>query len=458
MKNRNELIKSLENMRAEFAEALANGDKKMQDMMANEILRLELVLKEEQMYKNMEQIKKNFSTEIELILDDEKALRQESLVRSFNKKLIEIVKEKANAVKNPITQRQAETIMSGMRDRVGVEITEEQIDFINKLNVNQASSIIRLLSGISFYNQRVMVTNSLKGLKERDDYSEILAEVYNNIYKKEWFDMNNELLRMSNELVEPTEAQIRTIANLSRYIETHETLKSEFDISIDDFEQRPEGKLYYVFNWNALKEEIRNKFNKESASNFIQTYNYINNFYEGNKLEREEVNHLRGLYMQLGEYENTKLTYLSAITKQHYDVICRQLEAQLRYNQIANNESNKKYREAMRTTASKHREVRSITQKKEQQECRELVEFVRDIYRCVGQEIPEEMNRILPYYIERGETIYANVEEQHKKEFRKMVFEQRDIIKSINPNYNWGAKICEQPEHILSALGLDMVM
>ena len=45
-------------MRAEFAEALANGDKKMQDMMANEILRLELVLKEEQMYKNMEQIKR----------------------------------------------------------------------------------------------------------------------------------------------------------------------------------------------------------------------------------------------------------------------------------------------------------------------------------------------------------------------------------------------------------------
>ena len=79
--------------------------------------------------------------------------------------------------------------MSGMRDRVGVEITEEQIDFINKLNVNQASSIIRLLSGISFYNQRVMVTNSLKGLRERDDYSEILAEVYSNIYKKEWFDM-----------------------------------------------------------------------------------------------------------------------------------------------------------------------------------------------------------------------------------------------------------------------------
>lgn len=458
MKNRNELLESLRAMKEEYVEALSKGNKDMQEKMANEILRLELILKEEQMYKNIEKIKKDFNTEIDLIVDDEEALRQESLVVAFNKRLRKIVEEKAYSVKNPITQIQLETIMAGMRDRVGIEITEKQIDFLNKINVNQASSIIRLLKGISFYNQRVMVTKSLKKLKDREDYSEILAEVYDNIHRKEWYDMNNELLKMSNELVEPTDAQIRTIANLCRYIETHETLRSDFDISVDDFEQRPEGKLYYVFNWNAIRQEIREKFNKESASNFIQSWNYINNYYEGNKLDREEVNHLRGLYMQLGEYENTKLTYLSAITKQYYNTIVAKLESQIRLNRVANNDSNKKYREAMRTTASKHREVRSITQKKEQQECRELVEFTRGIYSCIGQEIPEEMNRILPYYIERGEVVYANVEEQHKKEFRKMVFQQRDIIKKVNPSYNWGAMIVDQPEHILSALGLEDII
>lgn len=458
MKNRRELVKSLEIMRAEFAEALEKGNKNMQEHMIKEILRLELVLKEEAVYKDIEQIKKNFSTEIELITEDEEVLRQESLVRSFNKKLREIVSQKANSVKNPITQTQIRTILAGIKDRVGIEVSDKQVEFINKLNINQASSIIRLLKGISFYNQRALVTKSLRSLKDREDYGEILAEVYDNIYKKEWFDMNNELLRMSNELVEPTDPQIRTIANLCKYIETHETLKLDFNINVDDFEQRPEGRLYYTFNWNGLREEIRNKFNKESASNFIQTWNYISNFYEGNKLDRDEMNHLRGLYMQLGEYENTKLTYLSVITKKYYDMIVGNLESRIRLNKIANNDSNKKYREAMKTTASKHREVRGIAQKKEQKECRELVGFVHNIYSCVGQDIPDEMNGILPYFVERGEVVYAGVEEQHKKEFRKMVFQQRDVVKKINPSFKWGAMIADQPEHILNVLGLEDLM
>lgn len=458
MKNREQLIESLNSMRKEFAEALEKGNKKMQDYMANEILRLELVLKEEHVYKEIEQIKKDFSTEIELIVEDEEALRQESLIRSFNNKFKEIVSQKAGSVKNPITESQAKTIMAGMRDRVGIEVTQEQIEYIYKLNINQASSVIRLLKGISFYNQRVMVTSSLKKLKDREDYSQILAEVYNNIYRKEWFDMNSELIKMSHELVEPTESQIRTIANLCRYIETHETLKSEFGISVDDFENRPEGKNYYVFNYEGIKEEIRNKFNKQSASNFIQTWNYISNYYEGNKLDSEQIKYIRGLYMQLGEYENTKSTYLSAITKQHYDLIVGNLESQLRLNKIAQNDSNKRYREAMRTTASKTREVRDIRIKEEQKQCKELVEFVRGLYSCVGQEVPDEMNRILPYYIERGEVSYAGVEEVHKKEFRRMVFEQKEIIKNLNPYFNWGGMICDQPPHILSILGLDILM
>lgn len=458
MKNRKELLEALQEMRNKFAEALAKGDKEMQEVMTNSILNLELALREEQTYKNLEKIKTNLTGEIGLEVGEEEVFQQDKLVEEFNRKMVDLIKENHGKVKTPITASQVATILSGMKDRVGIEPTDEQIEFIHKLNINQASSIIRLLKSISFYNQRVIVTKSVKTLKDKDNYFEILSEVYKNIAKKEWFDMNNELLKMSNELVEPTEPQIRTIVSLCKYIETHETLKLEFGIDVDKFEERPQDKLYYVFNWNALREEIRCKFNKQSASNFIQTYNYISNLYEGNKLDREELNHLRGLYMQLGDYECTKTTYLSAITKQYYDKVVGQLESQIRLNKVAQNESNKKYREAMKITASKTTEVRSIVRKREQIEAMELVEFVKRIYTCVGQDIPEEMSGLLPYFVQKGESAYAGVEEEQIKEFRKLVLEQRNVIKKVNPYFNWGSFIVEQPEHVLDTLGFSQLM
>ena len=87
-----------------------------------------------------------------------------------------------------------------------------------------------------------------------------------------------------------------------------------------------------------------------------------------------------------------------------------------------------------------------------------MCDFIYNIYAVIGQDIPEEMNRLLPYFIQRGETVYANVEEQHYEEFRRLVFEQRQLIKEIDPTYKWGAMIADQPMHILKALGLDMMM
>ena len=464
MLNRRELEMSLEGMRKEFVEALQKGNTRMQDLMAKEILRLEMILQEEQVKKELHKVKEQINIEISFNIEEEEVLRQVALEKSFSKKLKEIYAQKKDTSNTLLSERQAQTIMAGMRDRVGLEINAKQIEFIKSLNVNQASEIIRLLNGISFYNQRLQVTKALETLKDREDYGMIYLEVKNNIYRKEWFDMNNELLAMSRELQQPSDAQIRRIADVARYVETHNTLKTEFGIDVNDFEQRPEGKLYYVFNWNALKETIKEKINKEEASNFIQTYDYITNFYEGNKLDRDQINHLRGLYMQLGEYECTKMTYLMTITKQYFDTICKELESRIRYNKIAKNESNKKYREAMYTDntlikKSKHnRETRSIVVKKEQEEARELCNFVFGIYSCVGQSVPEEMDRILPYFVEGGETKYASVEEQHYSEFRRLVFEQRDLIREIDPEFNWGAYVCNQQTHVLKVLGLDMMM
>ena len=68
------------------------------------------------------------------------------------------------------------------------------------------------------------------------------------------------------------------------------------------------------------------------------------------------------------------------------------------------------------------------------------------------------MTRILPYFVQGGECKYAGVEEQHYGAFRRMVFDQRNVIKEVDPGFNWGAFIANQPEHILVALGLDFMM
>lgn len=463
MMNRRELELVLENLKAEYMEALERGNKKIQNNIVNQILNLEVTLKEDEFKNNMKEVKLN--EEVEFDFDEKEVFRQKVILNSFSKKLKELYKKHYNTTTAQISTRQAETIMAGLRDRVGMDIDAKQIEFINNLNANQASEIIKVLSGISFYNQRVMLSEALETLKHRDDFALILEEVKNNIHKREWFEHNKDLMAMSYELQEPTDSQVRKIADVSRYIETHETLKSEFGIDVRDFEYRAEDKLYYTFNWSSLREAIKVKFNRESAFNFIQTYDYITNYYEGNKLDNTQMNTLKNLYIQLGEYECTRLSYLCTIPTQNFEMLCRELESRVRLNKIANNKSTQRFRQAImedntlvKFSARESREVRSLALKEEQQQARELTNFIFNIYSCVGQEVPEEMSGILPYFVQGGEVKYALVEEQHYAEFRKMVFEQRAVIKEVNPGFNWGAFIANQPEHILRVLGLDMLM
>ena len=463
MMNRRELELVLENLKAEYMEALERGNKRIQNNIVNQILNLEVTLKEDEFKNNMKEVKLN--EEVEFDFDEKEVFRQKVILNSFSKKLKELYKKHYNTTTAQISTRQAETIMAGLRDRVGMDIDAKQIEFINNLNANQASEIIKVLSGISFYNQRLMLSEALETLKYRDDFALILEEVKNNIHKREWFEHNKDLMAMSYELQEPTDSQVRRIADVSRYIETHETLKSEFGIDVRDFEYRAEDKLYYTFNWSSLREAIKVKFNRESAFNFIQTYDYITNYYEGNKLDNTQMNTLKNLYIQLGEYECTRLSYLCTIPNQNFEMLCRELESRVRLNKIANNKSTQRFRQAImedntlvKFSARESREVRSLVLKEEQQQARELTNFIFNIYSCVGQEVPEEMSGILPFFIQAGEVKYSLVEEQHYLEFRRMVFEQRDIIKEVNKDFNWGAFICNQPTHILKVLGLDMLV
>ena len=463
MLNTIELRKSIESMKREYAEAVLKGNNIFAKKMIDEIVRLEVITSEENIKKNLEMLEQSKNAEIEFDMMEEESLCQEEIERKFSNQLGKIYQQKKNSTNVLLTETQKKTIIAGITDRIGMDINDKQMEFINNLNKNQASGIIRLLSGISFYNQRAMLTKSIEILKNREDFAMILHEIKLNIHQKAWFDANEDLLRMSRELQEPTEAQVRRIADVAKYTETHYTLKNEFGIDIEDFEYRPEGKLYYIFNWRALNEEIKNKFNRESASNFIQTYDYISNLHEGTKLDKDQMNDLKSRYIQLGEYEKTRMTYLMTITKDYFDYIIKDLDERVRLNKVAQNLKDSRLREAMKQNPlvkrSRYaRETRSIVLKQEQEEAKEMCDFIFGIYSCVGQEVPEEMNRLLPYFIQRGETVYANVEEQHYAEFRKLVFEQRQIIREVDPSFNWGAMIANQPMHILKALGLDMMM
>lgn len=459
MMNRRELEMTLGLLKAEYMEALERGNARIQENIVNQILNLEVTLKEDKVKKI------DLTTEVEFVVDEKEVFRQGAIVKSFSKKLKELYVKYKGTSNTAISVRQSETIMAGLRDRVGMDVDAKQIEFINNLNANQASEIIKVLSGISFYNQRAMLSEALETLKHREDFTQILEEVKNNIHKREWFELNKDLMAMSYEMQEPTDAQVRRIADVAKYIETHETLQSEYGIDIHEFEYRPEDKLYYKFNFSALREVIKTKFNRESAYNFIQTYDYITNYYEGNKLDTEQMNTLRNLYIQLGEYDCTRLTYLCTIPTGNFEMLCRELESRVRLNKIANNKSTQRFRKAImedntlvKFSARESREVRSLILKEEQQQARELTNFIFTIYSCVGQDVPEEMSHILPYFVQGGEVKYALVEEQHYGEFRKMVFEQRAVIKDVNPTFQWGAFIASQPDHILKALGLDMLM
>ena len=214
MLNRKELVQSIKVMKGEYAEALAKGNERLANQMVDEILRLEVITKEEIENKALAELSK----EIELTFDveEEEALNQSSLIASFKKQLRECYNKKLNTTKSPISDRQLDTILAGMRDRVGLDINQEQIAFVKGFNMNQASALISVLNGISFYNQRVQLTKSLEILKNREDFAMIIEEVKRNIHKKAWFDANDDLLRMSRELQEPTDAQIRRIANVAK--------------------------------------------------------------------------------------------------------------------------------------------------------------------------------------------------------------------------------------------------
>lgn len=472
---KSEIVFIIRDLKAEFEEAVEKGigltgakkenNLKYRNKLINEILRLESLAKE---FKEEEKRVVVDAREIEITFEiekDEDTFRQQSLVTAFRNKFKQIYNEKAGVSDKAISEKQRETILSGMRDRVGLEIDQSIMKLVNALNFSQASELIDVLKTISFYGQRQILTKGVKKLSNREDYAQILTEVNKNIFKMAWFKANPELIRVLSDMEEPTEAQVNKIANVARYPETYVALK-ELGIDIYDYEDRAvvDGELrpYYTMNWDKLKLDIKTKLNREEAYNFIQTYDYITNYYEGRQLESHERNHIRNLYIQLGDYDRTRPSHMNTILKQHYELLANQLEEQVRINKIANTQSTLRWIEDLVTdkkrTKKVAREVRSVIVKQEQEEAKEFTSFIFGLYAEVGQEVPDEARRILPYFVQGGECKYATVEEQHYKELRKLVFEQREVIKRVDKDFNWGAFICNQPTHILKALGLDIMM
>ena len=71
-------------------------------------------------------------------------------------------------------------------------------------------------------------------------------------------------------------------------------------------------------------------------------------------------------------------------------------------------------------------------------------------------DIPEEMAGLLPYFNGRDKS--ANIEENELSEFRRLVFEQREVIKKVDPTFNWAYFICNQSNEVLKILGLSDIL
>ena len=406
---------------------------------------------------------KKLNEDIVIAFEEEEVevIGQPALVGTFKTKLKEIVKEFHNTTVKEATPRQKEMIRNGIRDKVGMELNTEQIAFINKLNVNQASHVIRLLSGISWYNQRQALSEVVQKFEDRDNYGEILKQVKSNIYKAEYFELNKDLIRAISEMESPTEAQIRRIANLAIYPETNLTLENQYGIIVDAYENRTDTG-YYTFNWSSLKADISKKMTKSDCYNFIQTWDYISNYYATQELDNQEIKELKSLYIRLGEYENTRLTYLKTIQKKDYNKIVSDLEKRIRANQVANNLDKDILREMYklndvdRNLNMLNNKEQNIELSDEEKVTRDIVKFVYNIYSIIGMDVPEEMAGLLPYF--NGKDKSAGVEENKLSEFRNMVFKQREVIKEVDPTFNWAYFICSQSNEVLKILGLDAML
>ena len=138
-------------VRAELFESILRENSKLQMLYLEQIIALEKDLKEEEIKA---QLVKDNNELIRFELASEKSINEDKIITSFAKKLREIVKDVKFVSDTRISERQAMTIFDGLRDRVGMTLDENQINFINKLNQKQASEIIRVLKAVSFLNQR----------------------------------------------------------------------------------------------------------------------------------------------------------------------------------------------------------------------------------------------------------------------------------------------------------------
>ena len=482
MKNLNELILVIRDLKVELEECFERSvgltcerqieqNLKIRNNLINEILRLESITREEVNRRKDEVLNKKVEDAENLVMegDTEEVFGQEKLERAFLRKLDEIKIKFNGASLKLITDTQRQTILSGIKDRIGIVVGQDIIKDIVRFNYEQASQVIKVLQKISFYNQRLQVTTAIKNMKSSDNYVQIVKEVRANLNYRAWFDANKDLLVTIAELQPPTEAQIRMIANVARYSETAYTLQ-DFGLDIMDYETRAvrDGQLmnYYVMNWDKFKKDIEDRLNRESASNFIQTWGYLTNLYAGKDLDKHERAHLRSLYLQLGEMELTRPSHLNTITKDNYEYIVRDLEHLVRVEKMIQNSANSKFREEMYQNSARSyaRETKKVKLTKDQEDARDLFNFVHTMYAVVGQEMPEEMRAILPdSYSQSRQSVYTGIEEQHLPTFRRLVMEQRQVVKTTYIQYdsndstnqfNWGAFVANQPESVLKALGL----
>ena len=159
MKNLNELIFVIRDLKVELEECFERSvgltcerqieqNLKIRNSLINEILRLESITREEVNRRKDEVLNKKVEDAENLVMegDTEEVFGQEKLERAFLRKLDEIKVKFNGASLKLITDTQRQTILSGMKDRIGIVVGQDIIKDIVKFNYEQASQVIKVLN------------------------------------------------------------------------------------------------------------------------------------------------------------------------------------------------------------------------------------------------------------------------------------------------------------------------
>lgn len=388
----------------------------------------------------------NISENIELFQEEKPMLENNMRLRLL--KTLEDVKTTKFINDREISENQVLSLLNSLDKKFNINKSTDEEDrdimnFARNLTSRQASSLIEKLRKVSYYNQRLQLSQYIKELvKSNPGLKNELAKAYKeHRVTLKWFEENPQFNFVGAEMLPPSENQLNLVLSMLKVFDVQVALK-EREINIDDFitlstPTKKSSARRWLFDKEGLKNKICEVFNKEDISSFIRRYEGT---LQRNFIDQEQQQHLKKLYYQLGMIEQTNPYLIKGIEKKDYNRIVMELEKQVKLNRGADAEAQwDKSFFNKRTTASKRTVARkAIDWTREEELTSELWSLASKVFALCGERVPQEINNLI-YYNEKfgGISNYAPLQtDKEVNEFRTRIMEQIKILNKIDKQYS----------------------